>query len=1020
LFSICCQLAVLDFHYNSKQFQVIQEGKMMHKKRLLPLFIALVATGQLSAQAQTNENDVEEVTVTGVRSAELNAREVERSKNIFSSVISQDDAGKFADQNVAESLQRLPGITLQKSEGEGQFVSVRGLGPGFVNVSMNGNELASSSSDTRAFALDAVPADLLSSIEVFKSLTPDMDLNSIGGTVNVKTLNAFDRKKDTLRFSGQVSEQQYNGEASPKVSVQGTNLFADDTIGVGYSMSYEKRGTDGYLNVHHAEQDPTYRQQSYKDIEGGPQGELMLTPWQFEAKEEQAERERIAMSVDLGWRPNDASDYYIRYSRTSLEDEDIALREYYRFDTALTKEGEVPYTDPSTNTFGVTDAELQQQFFIQKGEATTDAFDIGGKNTFADESWTLDYNYSHSVGEFSKPDGRRVQFRIQDLPMLGQAGEDYIAAQIISPADMANLAGTTVSDMVNAGGYFLYKPNQRKQTGMSYDNLFIEDSFRTDTLDQVAINLRRDFDEGMLNYIKTGFVVKDRERDRNKDRWSIVASDYANACAGDAECDDLRSSSLADFETYTPKHPDIQHDFITRSEAERLLAATSRVARYTDPNLTGQESRKEDYFLTEESQAAYVMVEFQTSEKSTLITGVRYDNTDFASDGYLAIRNDRFTGDDSPEETNLDIAVPLQDTKTSYDNLFPSIHYRYDMAEDTLVRAALWTSFTRPSFDQARAFGEVEGRVNLCHPNPETLPEEVDSCGDDANVQGGKLNSNGQIVTGNGDLFELDRDNTLSIGNPNLVAMTAVNFDTSISWYGDNGDNWQIAAFYKEIDDFIVDVRGASLSGDDLPLALPFDQVNEFAISDDLIIDKVNFATNGEKAEVYGVELSYSKYFESGFFVQSNMTLMDSNAKVGDTLRLGSIKLPEQADETINLSVGWEGEGLSARLIGNYRGEILKRVGSCNAQAVADDAALGYAENCRTWADVYQDKSATLDFKATYAFNKALQFSLDMTNLTDHVDTYYFSGNESSGGKILFTSEDYGRTYLLGVSYTFM
>lgn len=986
----------------------------MHKKRLLPLCIALVASGQLYAQTnESSSNDiVEEVEVTGVRSAELNAREAERAKNIFSSVISQDDAGKFADQNVAESLQRLPGITLQKSEGEGQFVSVRGLGPGFVNVSMNGNELASSSSDTRAFALDAVPADLLSSIEVFKSLTPDMDLNSIGGTVNVKTLNAFDRKKDTLRFSGQVSEQQYNGDASPKISIQGTNLFADDTIGIGYSMSHEERGTDGYQIVHHAEQDPTYRQQNHRELTA-PAGELMLTPWQFEAREEQADRTRTAASVDLGWRPNDNSEYYVRYSRTSMEDMDIALREYYRFDTAFTVEQEVPYTDPSTNTFGVTDAELQHQFFIQKGEATTDAFDIGGKNTFGDGSWTLDYNYSHSVGEFSKPDGRRVQFRIQDLPMLGQAGEDYIAAQIISPADMANLAGTTTSNLVNTGGYFLMDTTQRKQGGMTYDNIFIEDSFRTDTLDQVSVNLRRDFDDGMLNYIKTGFVMKERERDRNKDRWSIVPGNYPNACDGDAACEELRNSSLADYETYTPAHPDFQYDFITRSETERLLAATSRIAKYTDPNLTGQESRKEDYFLTEDSQAAYVMVEFQTSEKSTLITGVRYENTDFTSDGYLAIRNDRFTETDNAENSNLDIAIPLQDTKSSYDDLFPSIHYRYDMAEDTLVRASLWTSFTRPSFDQARAFGEVVGRVVLC--NPDTLV-----CNDNPPANGGVINSDQQITTAAGSPFTMGSGNTLDVGNPNLVAMTATNFDTSISWYGDNGDNWQIAAFYKEIDDFIVDVRGASLNVDQLPLELPLAQVTQFAIPTGLMIDRVNFATNGDSAEVYGVELSYSKYFESGFFVQTNMTLMDSKAKVGDTLRLGTIKLPEQADETINLSVGWEGEGLSARLIGNYRGEILKRVGSCNAQAVADDAALGYAENCRTWADVYQDASATLDFKATYEFNKALQFSFDMTNLTDHVDTYYFSGNKSSGGKMLFNSEDYGRTYLVGMSYKFM
>ena len=201
---------------------------------------------------------------------------------------------------------------------------------------------------------------------------------------------------------------------------------------------------------------------------------------------------------------------------------------------------------------------------------------------------------------------------------------------------------------------------------------------------------------------------------------------------------------------------------------------------------------------------------------------------------------------------------------------------------------------------------------------------------------------------------------------------------------------------------------------------LPLDQLTQFNVPSDLVIDRVNFATNGESAQVYGIELSYSKYFDSGVFVQSNMTLMNSDAKVGDTLRVGSINLPDQANETINLTIGWERDGLSARLIGNYRGEVLKRVGSCNAEAAAADAVAGYAENCRTWGDVFQSASPSLDFKATYEVNKALQFSLDMTNLTDEVDTFYFRGNESSGGKMLFTSEDYGRTYLVGVSYKFM
>ncbi len=145
----------------------------MFQKRMLSLAVSLVACGSLPALSQDQapaEEDrlLEEIVVQGVRAAEMNAREIERNKDIFSSVISQDDAGNFADQNVAEALQRLPGVTLQKNDGQGEFVNIRGMGAGFVGVSMNNSEMASASGDGRAVGLNTIPADLMGSIEVFK------------------------------------------------------------------------------------------------------------------------------------------------------------------------------------------------------------------------------------------------------------------------------------------------------------------------------------------------------------------------------------------------------------------------------------------------------------------------------------------------------------------------------------------------------------------------------------------------------------------------------------------------------------------------------------------------------------------------------------------------------------------------------------------------------------------------------------------------------------------------------------
>lgn len=986
----------------------------MFRKRLLPAFIALTASGGLSAQAQTTDEPTieEEIIVTGVRQAELNARQQERDKDAFSSIIATDDIGNFADQNVAESLQRLPGITLQKNEGEGRFVTVRGLGPGFVTVSMNGNELASATEDSRAFALDALPADMLGSVEVIKALTPDMDLNSIGGTVNVNTISAFDRKKDSLQLKLQGGYQSYQEDVNPKASLNGTHLFADDTIGVGYSLSYEDRKTVVYQVQHHATTLPRYITPDLPTLPQEYEGDPMLIPWEYEARQEDAERTRMSGSLDLGFRPTDNSEYFAKFSYTKFDDLDIAMREYYRFGGAA--EGDIAYLNPDNGLFGLVDTDLQQQYFIQDGTSETTAMSFGGENRFGD-GWELDYSYAHSVGEWTKPNGRRVQFRTRDLPMLGVAGPGYLQGVVVSPDVLKGLTGaSSIPQSGGYGGLNGFQQDSRRQDNLLYDNIFIEDSFREDTIDQLSANLRKDFDDSdFINYVKVGFTVKARDRDRNKDRWSVIPGDYTNGCDGDAECFQLSGARLGTFETFTPAHPDIQYDFITYEEAERLLAITTPIAKYTDPNMVGQDSVKDDYTLVEDTSAAYVMSEFQLSEKSLLIAGVRYEKTDFSSTGNFSIRNDRF--EVANEATVLDIAIPLQGAKSSYDDLFPSLHYRYEPREDILVRAHLWTSFTRPSFNEARAFADFAGRIIVC--NDVVDSPDYGECSDTPTDVG--ADSLDDLSSTSQD-FYVSPTNVINLGNPTLEAMKSVNFDTSISWYANEDLYLQAAFFYKDISDFIVAVSGISSSIEDLPVTIPVDQVSEFYFRPGQVYNNINYTTNGDSAKVYGVELSYSQYFESGLFVQSNMTLMDSTANVGDTIRSDEIQLPDQADTTVNFTLGWENENISMRLISNYRSKVLEGIGSCSQADKEADIALGYPENCADWADIYDDDTFGLDFKATYQMNANVQFYFDAINLTEDKSFKYFVGNEYSRGNILFQSEDYGASYQLGVNIKFL
>jgi iron complex outermembrane recepter protein len=231
----------------------------------------------------------------------------------------------------------------------------------------------------------------------------------------------------------------------------------------------------------------------------------------------------------------------------------------------------------------------------------------------------------------------------------------------------------------------------------------------------------------------------------------------------------------------------------------------------------------------------------------------------------------------------------------------------------------------------------------------------------------------------------------------------------------------EAAIFYKDIKNFIVPVKTSYRKENennkdisDLPLTLPVNQVTEFVIPQNMELYNVNITINGEKAYVYGIELSYNQYFENGFFVQSNMTLLNSEATLDPSIRVDTVPLPDQADVTANLTIGWENDDFSARLIANHRSKIFEEVGGCPTSA-----DLNNSRECKIWSDRYQDAIKSLDFKAKYNINKHVSVYFDAINLTDEVDLRYFEGNEQTGGNILYQKEEYGRTFQVGLNYKF-
>lgn len=944
--------------------------------------------------ADNQEQDLEIIQVKGVKTADLKARDLERMKDGFSSVISTDELGNFVDQNVAESLRRLPGVTLQRSEGEGKFVAVRGLGPSFVTVNMNGAEMAGAGED-RAVGLDAIPADLLGTIEVLKSLTPDQNLNSIGGTVNVKAISAFDRGKSTLNLKMQDAYSELRESHSPRFSLNGTQLLFDNTIGLGFAVSYEDRETLVDETRHHSTNEMKFYQADFgitdEDIAAGNLGPEILGPSQLEYRREIADRTRTAAALNVEYQPSDNAYYYVKGTYTKYEDGDFALREFYDYqDAGSFGSEEILYVNGDTKEFILSDIDVFHQNFIQESTNETTTFSLGGRNTF-NETWTLDYEYAKSKSEEDSRGDRRVQFRERDLIVYGRGSRSNIDARVMTPEEAAAFAGLPYTDgMFGSSG----SGDASDLNNWQFDNLFLEGGLRIDDLESWQVNLRKDVYNEYINYIKVGGLFTTRYYARDKNRWSFDPSPAD--CSGDQACIDAVNSSLADYPSAIPAGSNFQYPF----ESSAVVDAITDVTRQTVESATNGEesieSTKGDYAIDEDTKAIYAMTEFPIGMDATIITGVRWVETEFASTGFMSLENDDFEFNGAGNGS-LDIAIPLPEASIKYSEFFPSVHLRYEPTENILVRGAIWSSFTRPSFSQARAYATFDADIELCPPGS-------NNCDDS---QGGA--SIQQLQD-----YILASDNTLDVGNPNLTAMTSINYDASLSWYASENLFMEIGLFYKDIDNFIIEVNGIGMSLADLPVTLPVNQVTEFVIPQDLFLDEINITLNGDKAKVYGIELSYNQYFENGFFVQSNATFLNSDARLDGTVRQGSLPLPDQADQTFNLTVGWENEVFSARLITNYRSEILEQIGSCPDTAQLDDI-----RGCKIWGDQYQAGYTSVDAKFKYDLTENIQLYFDALNLTSQEDLRFFKGNEYSGGNILYQKEVYGQTYQLGATIKF-
>ncbi|MER2178641.1 MAG: TonB-dependent receptor plug domain-containing protein, partial [Stenotrophomonas maltophilia] len=251
-----------------------------------------------SAAAGAAAIDLDRVEVRPQLESQTRAVDLKRSSDAIEDAVSSDAMGVYPDKNVAESLQRLPGVSVTRDQGEGRFVVIRGLDANLNSVSVDGIAIGTPEDSSRAAPLDVIPSDSTERLRVVKSPTPDMPGDAIGGAILVESASAFDREGRNLRGKIEASHQQLSGNTSPKAAINYSEVFAD-TFGVALGVNYQNRKF---------ESDNT--EVEYGEFDGGAEDDLFANSLQ--QRKYEIERKRIGANLNLDWRPDEDNRYYLR------------------------------------------------------------------------------------------------------------------------------------------------------------------------------------------------------------------------------------------------------------------------------------------------------------------------------------------------------------------------------------------------------------------------------------------------------------------------------------------------------------------------------------------------------------------------------------------------------------------------------------------------------------------------------------------------------------------------------------
>jgi TonB-dependent receptor len=420
--------------------------------------------------------DTEFLEVVGQAAQIDKALKEQRNSDSIESVVHADAIGQLPDDNAAEALQRLPGVSVERDQGEGRFITIRGLSPDLNSVNINGVNIPSSEPGRRAVALDVLPSELIQSISVVKTLTPDLDANSLGGTINVKSLSGFDHDGFFYTISGEAGYNALVSKTSPKVSGAISNIFSigegTDNLAVALALSFQQRK----LGSDNTETGAAW------NFENGSRLE------QLQARDYQIQRDRLGVGLNFDYKPDDLSSYYLRTIYSKFKDNE------QRHIAGLEFDGGPQISGQRGNATG--QRELKDRVDTQEIKSIT----LGGEENVG--LWTISGQGAYSESSEKSP-----------LGLAGAVFEGDFANAGFSNNRKPSLLGN--ADFFNPNSFELQEIEEEKTSSI-------------DKMKAVNMDFARVYDfKGYDSQVKFGAKVT--RRDKTNDITTFIYDDFGAA-----------------------------------------------------------------------------------------------------------------------------------------------------------------------------------------------------------------------------------------------------------------------------------------------------------------------------------------------------------------------------------------------------------------------------------------------------------------------------------------------------------